>query len=167
MGKSEFRDLLEQMMGQTPSEKHYTSTPHSSLDIENLMWSSLYSQNIQRASTASAGPKGKSNIERFYKKNQQTGTQKQTRRAKVDAMKSNKFQERPKHKLNSDQTNAFNYFKNEKVELPLHFFEEELSEAFRHLALKLHPDQGGSAEKFIELNAHYQSLKPLFKRPST
>ena len=42
--------------------------------------------------------------------------------------------------------------------LPADADEEQVKRKFRELALKLHPDMGGDAEKFIELMENYRKL---------
>lgn len=71
----------------------------------------------------------------------------------------------PPHKLNSNQSRAFEYFVAHKSQLEADFTVNELKTAFKALCIKKHPDSNpcqGAHEAFIELKKHYDCLKTLF-----
>ena len=68
---------------------------------------------------------------------------------------------RPAHVFNAEQAHAFQYLLKLGADLLENFNKKELETAFRALALKLHPDQGGSNEKFRLLLDARNSLKTL------
>ena len=68
---------------------------------------------------------------------------------------------RPAHSFNAQQAHAFQFLLKQGGNLLENFNKIELETAFRALALKLHPDQGGSAEKFRLLLECRQTLKTL------
>ena len=55
-------------------------------------------------------------------------------------------------------------YKNEMKILGLEFpfDQEDLKKAFKQLALKTHPDQGGDATEFIKVNSAYETLMNIF-----
>lgn len=69
---------------------------------------------------------------------------------------------RPDHKMNAEQEVAFQFFLNNKAGLAANFSRTDLRKAFRNLALKLHPDQGGTSSEFQGLLAARSSLESLF-----
>jgi hypothetical protein len=72
---------------------------------------------------------------------------------------------RPAHNLNEDQQHAWAFFQSH-LELPLapNYSKADLQRAFRSLALRLHPDQGGSSSKFQELLKARRQLETIFHR---
>lgn len=68
---------------------------------------------------------------------------------------------RPAHSLNPQQAHNFQFMLKCGAHLPDNFNKRELETAFRALALKLHPDQGGSTEKFLHLLEARKSLQSL------
>lgn len=58
---------------------------------------------------------------------------------------------RPAHKLNGEQCISYDFMLRQGSPLANNFNRKELESAFRALALKLHPDQGGSTEMFRKL----------------
>jgi hypothetical protein len=70
---------------------------------------------------------------------------------------------RPDHKLTASQAIAFSFFQAHKMELPANFSSNDLKRVFRILALRMHPDQGGSISDFRTLLAARAELQQLFK----
>lgn len=68
---------------------------------------------------------------------------------------------RPPHSLSEIQKSAFDFFRKMKVELEDNFSLQDLRRAWRKLALKCHPDQGGSAEMFRSAQSAYQKLQTV------
>lgn len=62
-----------------------------------------------------------------------------------------KPQPRPSHQFNPQQALSYQFFVKNGGRLADNFNRKELESAFRALALKLHPDQGGTAETFRKL----------------
>ncbi len=77
----------------------------------------------------------------------------------------NKYQvqSRREHNLNPEQENSFLFFHNWSCHFERNFSKIELKKTFRKLAIKLHPDHGGTAQLFIELKKHYETLMLIFK----
>jgi hypothetical protein len=153
MGNSEFQTLLDKALARK-EDLHQGKTinfnPAESLPASQL-WSFLYSQNLV--------------IPTLIKQSQShLSLKKSLYRAKshIKPTPSPKPKPRPKHLFDERQASAFLYFKAQTNELLEGFFEEELTQAFRKLALKYHPDHGGQAQDFIDLRKHYKSLKSLF-----
>lgn len=73
-----------------------------------------------------------------------------------------KAKPRPNHVLDADQANAFIFMKTYVSELNLSFSARELKTAFRKAALITHPDQGGNADLFRELQSRYATLLTVF-----
>lgn len=73
------------------------------------------------------------------------------------------IQARPNHKLNPNQEIAFLFFQHWSAQLERNFTKIDLKKCFRKLAIKLHPDHGGTAQLFIELKKHYEELLLVFK----
>ncbi len=69
---------------------------------------------------------------------------------------------RPDHKFSAPQSEAFEFFNQQGAALAANFSGPDLKKAFRSLALKLHPDQGGSAFKFQRLMQARAVLQTLF-----
>lgn len=69
---------------------------------------------------------------------------------------------RPAHKLTAEQTQSFHFFKCHGSELANNFSKADLKSAFRKLALKLHPDQGGAADQFLSLKLAHENLQFVF-----
>jgi hypothetical protein len=70
---------------------------------------------------------------------------------------------RPHHSLNESQTQAFAFFAHQGAPLAANFSSADLKLAFRRLALKLHPDQGGTAASFQKLMQARSILQTVFK----
>lgn len=70
---------------------------------------------------------------------------------------------RPSHLLNELQTTAINVLKSYCPHIKDNFNLHELKSAYRHSALKTHPDQGGCSETFQEVKKSYQILLALVK----
>jgi hypothetical protein len=70
----------------------------------------------------------------------------------------------PAHKLSDRQLQAFEYFLDTSWPLAKDFTAEELKSAFRQLALRTHPDRGGTQQLFVELKKNYDILKSIFRR---
>ncbi len=68
---------------------------------------------------------------------------------------------RPNHSFNSQQAHSFQYLLKKGAQLLENFNRKELETAFRALALKLHPDQGGSNQEFLQLLEARKSLQAL------
>jgi hypothetical protein len=68
---------------------------------------------------------------------------------------------RPNHNFNGEQAIAFGFFNNQGAGLEANFSRKDLSKAFRNLALKLHPDQGGSPLAFRQLMTARACLQGL------
>lgn len=82
---------------------------------------------------------------------------------------STKYQEmrkvpppRPAHQLNKAQAVALQYFKSHGFELAANFSIKDLKGAFRKIALKIHPDQGGESIEFQTLLFQRKALEELF-----
>lgn len=71
---------------------------------------------------------------------------------------------RPAHNLNATQTVAFELFKRLGAGLTSNFAMNDLKAQFRALALKVHPDQGGSSETFQSLMMAYRDLQTVFSK---
>jgi hypothetical protein len=73
---------------------------------------------------------------------------------------------RPAHALSETQVAALHFFRNSgQSELQSNYSMAELKTAFRHLALRFHPDRPqGSAALFIQLKNAYDCLRLVFKR---
>lgn len=71
---------------------------------------------------------------------------------------------RPAHVLSSEQTQAFQFFLFYGSDLHDNFTSKELKSAFRKLALKLHPDQGGQAEAFLSLKKAFERLQMVWSQ---
>lgn len=72
--------------------------------------------------------------------------------------------QRKAHVLSALELQSFEFIKSYNHDLPAGFTEAELKKAFRHCAIALHPDQGGSTELFMELKEHYEILKSVLTR---
>ena len=68
---------------------------------------------------------------------------------------------RPDHVLNESQMSAFARLKALAVHLDMNFTRAELKGAFRKAALKTHPDQGGSAQAFRQVQEDFCTLQSL------
>jgi hypothetical protein len=75
--------------------------------------------------------------------------------------KTVKSKPRPAHRFNPQQAHGFQFMLQCGAQLQDNFNKRELEAAFRALALKLHPDQGGSTEKFLQLLEARKSLQSL------
>jgi|GEM_PF-5918122 len=73
---------------------------------------------------------------------------------------------RPAHPLSEAQTQALRFFQESgNSELQNNYTLSELKTAFRHLALRFHPDRPqGSAPLFIQLKMAFDQLCLVFKR---
>ncbi len=71
---------------------------------------------------------------------------------------------RPDHKLNESQSAAHAFFERHGAALAMNFSSQDLQKAFRQLALKLHPDQGGQAWQIQKLLEARTSLLALFTK---
>ncbi len=69
---------------------------------------------------------------------------------------------KPPHLLNALQTWAADFFAQRGVVLSPRFSAKELQSAFRKLALRMHPDQGGSPVDFQNLMSARSELAQLF-----
>jgi hypothetical protein len=69
---------------------------------------------------------------------------------------------RPDHKLDCKQKQAFLFFELQGAALATNFSSKDLQRAFRQLALRLHPDHGGSAERIQRLLEARVELLRLF-----
>ena len=65
------------------------------------------------------------------------------------------------HSLNPLQKTSFEYFSIQKCELLPDYTLVELKKVYRLLALKLHPDKGGSVENFLALKNHFECLRQV------
>lgn len=70
---------------------------------------------------------------------------------------------RPNHTLSESQTLAFDFFQSHKAVLAANFTRTDLKKAFRLLALRLHPDQGGNTADFRTLLTARAELEQLFR----
>ncbi|WP_413586972.1 J domain-containing protein [Bdellovibrio sp. HCB274] len=66
-----------------------------------------------------------------------------------------------KHTFTPAQRQSFEFLKCWVHGLSEGFTETELRKAFRQAALILHPDQGGNAEQFLTLKAHFEVLRTV------
>ncbi len=69
---------------------------------------------------------------------------------------------RPAHQFNEAQKAALHYFKRHGFELAANFSMKDLKGAFRKIALKIHPDQGGESIEFQTLLLQREALELLF-----
>ncbi|UOF02578.1 J domain-containing protein [Bdellovibrio reynosensis] len=69
--------------------------------------------------------------------------------------------QRKPHSFNHSQRQAYEFMKSWIHDLNEGFTANELKKAFRQAAIILHPDHGGNTEQFIDLKAHYETLKGL------
>ncbi len=69
--------------------------------------------------------------------------------------------QRKAHNFSPSQQQAYEFLKSWIYDLPAGFTASELKKAFRQAAMILHPDHGGNAPQFVELKAHYETLRPL------
>ncbi|KYG63043.1 hypothetical protein AZI87_16530 [Bdellovibrio bacteriovorus] len=69
--------------------------------------------------------------------------------------------QRKAHNFSVSQKLAFEFLKTWVHDLHEGFTANELKKAFRQAALALHPDHGGNTQQFLELKAHYQTLREL------
>lgn len=78
----------------------------------------------------------------------------------------NKYQiTKPKnHIFNQNQENSYLFFNSWDPQFDRNFSKNGLKKTFRQLALRLHPDHGGTAQIFIELKNHYEVLLGIFNR---
>lgn len=74
-----------------------------------------------------------------------------------------KPQPRPAHALSPEQRQAWNVFFEKGIPLADNFSLAELKTAFRKLAIRHHPDQGGTTETFLQIHAAHLKLLALFK----
>lgn len=72
--------------------------------------------------------------------------------------------QRKSHNLSDQQLFSFQFFKSWVQDLSEGFTATELKKAYRQAALAIHPDHGGDAQLFIELNHHYGTLITVLKR---
>lgn len=68
---------------------------------------------------------------------------------------------RPNHSLSPSQRDSYLFLLKWAGDIAENFSLNELKQAFRRAALKLHPDQGGSAQDFMSLRHHIQNLEVL------
>lgn len=68
---------------------------------------------------------------------------------------------KPAHTLSEIQQKSYLFFIHNNCELPAGYTESELRQAFRTLALKLHPDHGGTAYAIRELLEHRDVLSTV------
>ena len=69
---------------------------------------------------------------------------------------------KPPHQLSALQQWAAGFFTDRGISLSPRFSSNELQSAFRKLALKMHPDQGGSPAEFQNLMTARSELAQLF-----
>lgn len=69
----------------------------------------------------------------------------------------------PPHKLNIFQSAAAGFFREKGQELSPRFSARELKSAFRRLAMRLHPDHGGSTQSFLDLQESFKILSEIHK----
>jgi hypothetical protein len=69
---------------------------------------------------------------------------------------------RPDHQLSTEQSKALMFFAKHGQDLAANFSSADLKRSFRALALKLHPDQGGSSLLFQTLVQAREQLQALF-----
>jgi hypothetical protein len=69
---------------------------------------------------------------------------------------------RAPHKFDATQTQSFEFLKTYVSELDFGFSPRELKSAYRKAAMILHPDQGGTNEKFRDLHRHFENLRRIF-----
>lgn len=83
---------------------------------------------------------------------------------KIQQTKHAKPQEnRKKHLLNEEQSQAYAYFLNWKMGLSQDYTSTELKSLFRKLAHKLHPDRNqGSSNLYLELKKNFDLLNQVF-----
>jgi hypothetical protein len=67
----------------------------------------------------------------------------------------------PPYSLDLDQKISWDFFTSSGATLKPRFSRSELKSAFKQMALKAHPDQGGTPQKFIELKNHFERLAVL------
>ncbi|KHD87660.1 MAG: hypothetical protein OM95_13230 [Bdellovibrio sp. ArHS] len=69
--------------------------------------------------------------------------------------------QRKAHSFTPTQKLAYEFLKTWAHDLHEGFTATELKKAFRQAALALHPDHGGNTQQFLELKAHFQTLRAL------
>lgn len=69
--------------------------------------------------------------------------------------------QRKPHNMTNEQRLSYEFLKTWVHDFSEGFTGTELKKAFRQAAIILHPDQGGTPEKFMELKVHYESLRGL------
>lgn len=69
--------------------------------------------------------------------------------------------QRKPHNFTSAQSQAYEFIKSWIHDLSEGFTAAELKRAFRRAAIILHPDHGGNTQQFLELKAHYETLKTI------
>lgn len=70
---------------------------------------------------------------------------------------------RPAHTLTAEQSQSLHFFQCHNSDLADNFTKADLKSAFRKLALKLHPDQGGRSDQFLSLKLAFENLSTVFK----
>ncbi len=68
---------------------------------------------------------------------------------------------RPAHKMTAEQLTSFQFFKSHGSDLADNYTLKELKSAYRKLALKIHPDQGGRADLFMTLQQAFAKLQKV------
>jgi len=71
---------------------------------------------------------------------------------------------RKPHVFTEAQQASYMYFRLEIADFSEGYNEAELKKAFRQLALVLHPDQGGDAQKFMALKDHFRTLNQVLNK---
>ncbi|MBV2169605.1 MAG: J domain-containing protein [Bdellovibrio sp.] len=70
--------------------------------------------------------------------------------------------QRKAHNFTSAQRLSYEFLKSWIHDLSEGYTGSELKKAFRQAAMILHPDHGGSAQQFLELKEHYETLQGIF-----
>ena len=90
----------------------------------------------------------------------QKDTQTQTRGQRAYGVRE---KPRPPHVLNTEQRQALEHFLKWGTELSPAFRAQELKRAWRQVAMRTHPDHGGTDSAFREARSAYQTLLSVFK----
>lgn len=162
-----FHQILETKILETPSVSSENTNRPLLTGVEPKHLSSLFEVLIPRArpnpslGSHKSYQKQMSCLQAQQNLKSRLKTQSEPKSARAEVKKKARIPG-PTHKLGSLQNCGVDFFRSHQMELLADFTRDELKQAYRQLALKLHPDRGGSAKLFIELKNHYENLVRLF-----